>query len=926
MDGEPLTIRQLGAKTSKSTGVLDQAMKKLQKKNIIKRSVINEVPKYSLDSLETVVQWMQDDMEQKREMLLRRHQNFESFVTSLESGNKRPDMEYFDGESGIKQAYIKLLNGPGEIFHYLPVIGKEEEDPLRDFRVQYFRERQQRKMFSRVIAHDTSLGRRYQSRDPFEYRKTVLVPEGEYPFNFEKIITGERIACIDHKAKTACVLRYPELADIEKTLFEAIWKQVQQKAISESGVTPELQAVQAATEKIALSTETISQVREFFLSKRSWVAFGVCAVLAMATTFLMYRQNLDTNLQRIRERVKSIAATAALQFDANDIDQIWTAEDIQKPEYARLIHLMNRVRRENDGVKYVYIMRPTEEFGVWEFVADADAIDPFNIQDYNRNGVIDEADHLSPPGEKYYEDLSEEAWSLEEPMGSSGITTDQWGSFITGSAPIRDDNDRPVAIVGVDVEAGQLYHLSNTSFKSIFYFLGFFALFVLIRFMAFNPRFLRELSGLLQVRTTVLFVVGGLGLTIVISAFIYARGIASQIEFARSRIQTIATTGALEFSARDIVNLQTIEDTARPEYQTIIEKLYQIRAQNDDIQYAYLIRPTPKDTLFEFIADADAYNRNLLLENDINKDGVFTESDEVGYPGLPYDVSHISLLREGKYFTPVSTEEPFTDKWGTVLTGYAPIFDDANILVGLLAIDANASDIYIPTIATFVPVFIYVVLLIAFVFYMQPSLTQGTLLFVRKLRSRKILYGLVFVGMGVYWVAFGAHFYFQQRKYEEVGKRLMAIAATAASEFDAAELDGLRFKRDIETPEYQRAFKKLNQIRNNNPEIKWIYILRPSGKENVWQFVVDADANSYINSEDISDDGILDETDEVVAPGVIYSYEWDVLNEALNKPSYSKSPETDQWGTFITGAAPIMLNGKPVAVLSIDVSIDEIWD
>lgn len=487
MDGEPLTIRQLGAKTGKSTGVLDQAMKKLMKKNIIKKALVNDSPKYSLDSLESVVEWMQDDMEQKRDMLLRRHQNFESFVTSLESGNKRPDIEYFEGEGGIKQAYIKLLNGPGEIFHYLPVTGKEEEDPLRDFRVQYFRERQNRKMFSRILAHDNALGRRYQSRDAFEYRKTVLVPEAEYPFTFEKIITGDRIACFDHKAKTACVIRYPELADIEKTLFEAIWRQVQ---VAAATTKEEVQKVLSYTapEKIAKTTLTISQVREFFLSPKSWLVILGCAALSFFITFYLYQRDIYLNNERIKERVKSIATTAALQFNQSEIEELREFKDVHKHVYKEVVERLDKIRDENEGVVYAYIFRPTSESGVWRFVADADSINPFVEIDVDGDGAITPSDHLATPGEIYVEpQIPVSQQFIFDRPAAYDAATDQWGTLITGSAPIRNAEGEPIAIIGFDIESVYLNELTKSQFKFVLSFTVFFVLFLFIKYFAFHP-------------------------------------------------------------------------------------------------------------------------------------------------------------------------------------------------------------------------------------------------------------------------------------------------------------------------------------------------------------------------------------------------------------------------------------------------------
>lgn len=926
MEGEPLTIRQLGAKTGKSTGVLDQAMKKLIKKDIIRRTVINDTPKYSLDSLEAVVEWMQEDMEQKREMLLRRHQNFESFVTSLENGNKRPDIEYFEGESGIRQAYVKLLNGPGEILHYLPVQHKEEEDPLRDFRVQYFRERQQRKMFSRVLAHDTPLGRRYQSRDAFEYRKTVLVPEEEYPFTFEKIITGDRIACIDHKAQTACIIRYPELADIERTLFDGIWKHAQRKA---AGLPTDAAAVAKASsepERITMATETMSQVREFFLSPKSLAAFGVCAVLAGAVTFGLYKQNVALNLARIQERAVSVASTAALQFDLADLEKIRTPEDIQRPEYAKIIHHLNRIRRENPGVTYIYLMRPTDDPNNVAFIADADSLDPYSKKDLNGDGVIDEEDHLSPPGE-FYDISLDPALQRLIAQGGSAIANeepyqDQWGTFVSGTAPMYDESGELQALLGVDIDADRLRELTSASFWPILSFGGFFVLFVFLRFAALSQIVPKEYAVAWNARRTVVLIVFGFVIAVGCSLWLYARSVDERIESARDKILTIATTGALQFSADQLAVLRSLGDTNRSEYTNVMRELTEIRARNEDIQYAYLIRPHANTTTFEFIADADAFGVSLSQGGDTNGDGRITDEDEIGYPGLPYDVSHIDALRDRAYFSPVVTDVPYTDKWGTVLTGYAPIYSSANAVEALLAIDVNAGDIYAPTAKVFLPIALFFLALLAVILYQKFEIQTCRDMWRWKV-IRPFFYGVLLVMMCTYWVFFALHFYASHLKQEEIGKRLMAIAATAASEFDPADLEKLRFARDMRTPEYQRVFEKLNEIRDQNENIQWVYILRPKDlDEGLWEFVADADANYFLGEGiDENSNNFVDDNEINVSPGVAYFSQEKVLKKALNRPSFSRDISTDQWGTFIVGAAPIHdVYGNVIAILGIDLN------
>ncbi|MFA6038721.1 MAG: helix-turn-helix domain-containing protein [Candidatus Peribacteraceae bacterium] len=218
--GDALSLRQLAMKTGKSTGVLSQAMKKLMRKEIVSRQILNESPCYLLQTLEHVSNWLQQDTRQKENTLLRRHRNFMDFFSTLTRNQDRPDLLHFDEQEGICSAYMKLLAlGVNELLCFLPMQYQEEDHPLREFQKHFARERRRRGIFLRVIANDSALGRRYKSRDPFEYRNTALVFEEKLTIPFEYVIAGDAVVCFDHKEQRACLLRYPQLAMISRAMF-----------------------------------------------------------------------------------------------------------------------------------------------------------------------------------------------------------------------------------------------------------------------------------------------------------------------------------------------------------------------------------------------------------------------------------------------------------------------------------------------------------------------------------------------------------------------------------------------------------------------------------------------------------------------------------------------------------------------------------
>lgn len=293
LEYDAMTLRELAGRTGKSTGVLDQAMKKLLQKNIVKKEVINDSTKYAMTSWDAVLLWMEEDCRRKRELMARKHKNFEEFLRTVEQDKKRPEIEYVEGVVNFPKAYRKLLNCGRQLLCYEPVFCSIEDHPLRDFMAEWFRIRRQRGVFSHVITHNTPLGRRYQSRDLFEYRKTALIEEKEYPFTFEKVLCGDIVACFNYVEKRACLLRYPELASMERSMFETLWRmgtEKNDKTLLESSVShvasssPPLSSFRAA----ARCLRTLPGLRALLLDRKSMAAcLGVGALSVLLAVGLL---------------------------------------------------------------------------------------------------------------------------------------------------------------------------------------------------------------------------------------------------------------------------------------------------------------------------------------------------------------------------------------------------------------------------------------------------------------------------------------------------------------------------------------------------------------------------------------------------------------------------------------------------------------
>lgn len=224
LEHDHATIRELAVQTGKSTGVLDQAMKKLISKCIVQKECINGSPRYALHSIDSVSQWVQCDLKRKTDRETRRLRDFELFLSTLTMQKHRPQMEYYEGENGLQRAYMRLLEYGDEICRYLPFTNLPIDSPMEDFHAFYAKARLRRRVFERVIAQDNCHGRRFQSSDHLNYRQTILVCPDRFPFLFEKVLVGDAIMVFHHEHQRACLIEFSQYARSEQELYEAIWR------------------------------------------------------------------------------------------------------------------------------------------------------------------------------------------------------------------------------------------------------------------------------------------------------------------------------------------------------------------------------------------------------------------------------------------------------------------------------------------------------------------------------------------------------------------------------------------------------------------------------------------------------------------------------------------------------------------------------
>ncbi len=245
-----------------------------------------------------------------------------------------------------------------------------------------------------------------------------------------------------------------------------------------------------------------------------WLSMSICGLCIIALISIVA---IDANLFRrgrglmqgeLQERLRDVAATAAMQFDGKDFLSVDTLKGAKSPVVIAASKKLETLRSSIPNIRYAYIMRKTKDPNTFAFVADADMVAPFTELDRNHNGILDTDEQPSIPGEPY--DVSTSPGLRNEAFlhpATDTLTTDQWGAEISGYAPIRrSDTGEATAVLGVDMGVQDYFALSNRVFSTSLFLLfllgvGSVGVSVLLLFverrMVMVRRIERERSGLL---------------------------------------------------------------------------------------------------------------------------------------------------------------------------------------------------------------------------------------------------------------------------------------------------------------------------------------------------------------------------------------------------------------------------------------------
>jgi adenylate cyclase len=189
------------------------------------------------------------------------------------------------------------------------------------------------------------------------------------------------------------------------------------------------------------------------------VVSTIVAIGSATSVYLVARQG---QIDSIRRKLVSAARAAAQFIKATDLAEVLASNSTNSVAWQAIAKDLNRIQSSDSEIRFMYVVAPTSETlsrGIVQFV-----VDPMIPEDSNQDGVIDPDEKPAEIGERY--NASEVApallTGLKQPAFDSGVTKDKWGYFMSGYAPILDENGKSVGAMGVDISIDQLRKLRNS--------------------------------------------------------------------------------------------------------------------------------------------------------------------------------------------------------------------------------------------------------------------------------------------------------------------------------------------------------------------------------------------------------------------------------------------------------------------------------
>ena len=182
------------------------------------------------------------------------------------------------------------------------------------------------------------------------------------------------------------------------------------------------------------------------------IAFAVLAIVSSAiVTAAIYIRVRSRLYEDVRDHLRDSVSIGALQVNGDVHATLTDPSQEDSDVYLDMKETFRAIRDAGTNFKFVYSLRNVD--GKIYFVVDAEE----NPEDVSHLG--DEYTD-APPG------LADLMTAMNQPFVNEEFYTDQWGTFLTGYAPIYKADGTVDAVLGIDIEATNVASYQSSILRS----------------------------------------------------------------------------------------------------------------------------------------------------------------------------------------------------------------------------------------------------------------------------------------------------------------------------------------------------------------------------------------------------------------------------------------------------------------------------
>ncbi len=214
-------------------------------------------------------------------------------------------------------------------------------------------------------------------------------------------------------------------------------------------------------------------------SKLTLSFLSLIVVISALTFIITYNETKKALKAMIQSQITSVAAVTATQIDGDAFAGIDAGEE-ESPDFLRIRDMLYEVEKADPDIRYAYTYRKHDDNRV-EFVVDGEY------------GISDDA---AAAGEVYDETTPAMMDGLHKPAADPDFSTDKWGTFLSGFAPILNSKKECVGAVGIDMLSTKVLKKQRYISNTVFAVFGIAILTAGILIAAFSLTIIRDIKRL----------------------------------------------------------------------------------------------------------------------------------------------------------------------------------------------------------------------------------------------------------------------------------------------------------------------------------------------------------------------------------------------------------------------------------------------